>query len=157
MLAYRIATEAVAYSADDMSGTGAKTDGGRWNSIGIPLLYTSPTIALTVLETVVHFPTSGLPFNRYLVEIDIPDAVWLARQEIDHLTAPVGWDALPAGRASVRYGDQWVASGSSAILLVPSVIVPEEQNILINPAHPDAAGITAKSVRRWSYDPRFGA
>lgn len=155
MRAYRLATETPAYFADDLTGAGAKGTGGRWNSVGIPVLYTSPSIALAVLETVVHIASGGLPFNRYLIEMDIPDAVWLARQEITHVTAPVGWDALPAGLTSIQFGDDWLNSMDSALLLVPSVIVPEEQNILINPVHSDAKGITATKVRRWQYDHRF--
>lgn len=155
MLAYRIATEAPTYKADDLSGTGAKVDGGRWNSIGTPVLYTSPTIALAVLETVVHIGSGGLPLNRYLVELEIPDPVWAARQGIDHKTAPVGWDALPTGLTSIEFGDDWLKAKTSALLLLPSVIVPEEQNILINPQHPDAKGITARKIRRWQYDHRF--
>ena len=68
---------------------------------------------------------------------------------------PVGWDAEPAGRASIQFGTDWVRSGTSALLMVPSVIVPEEVNVLVNPRHPDSAGITAKKVRRWLYDPRL--
>jgi RES domain-containing protein len=67
----------------------------------------------------------------------------------------VGWDAEPASITSIRLGTAWARSGASAILRVPSVIVPEEENILINPAHPDTAGITATKARRWLYDPRL--
>lgn len=153
--AWRIGTDAPLFTAEDMTGTGAKLSGGRWNRTGNAVIYSATTIALACLETVVHLKSGGLPINRYLVRIDIPDEVWSAREAVTYLTAPVGWDALPAGRVSLDLGDKWLASNKSAILLVPSIVVPEEQNILINPAHPDAHRITAIKTRKWLYDPRI--
>jgi RES domain-containing protein len=150
---WRIAVEAPAYTADDLSGTGAKMTGGRWNSKGTPLVYCASNIALATLETVHYLRGGTLPFNRYLVQIAVPDAVWDARQVLDPL--PGGWDAIPAGLSARMAGDAWIAAGTSALLLVPSVIVPEEFNVLINPQHGDAATIVATTVKRWSYDPRF--
>ncbi|MBK4737289.1 RES family NAD+ phosphorylase [Noviherbaspirillum pedocola] len=148
---WRIGVTTPKYVADDMSGTGAKNTGGRWNPVGIAVTYSSENIALTVLETVVHLRSGGLPLNRYLVRIDVPDDVWNARQT---LKPPVGWDALPAGMISVQAGEAWLLSKSSALLVVPSVIVPEEANVLINPLHPDASRIAASALRKWHYDPR---
>jgi len=150
---WRIAVEAPAYSANDLHGTGAKMTGGRWNSKGTPIVYAADSIALATLETVHYLSSGGLPFNRYLVRIDIPDTVWAVRQILDPL--PGGWDAVPAGMASRQAGDAWVASGATALLLVPSVIVPDEYNVLINPQHADAGAIVATTLRRWNYDPRF--
>lgn len=127
--------------------------GGRWNSKGTPIVYAADSIALATLETVHYLSSGRLPFNRYLVRIDIPDAVWAARQILDPL--PGGWDAIPSGMASRQAGDAWISSGATALLLVPSVIVPDEYNVLVNPQHSDAAGITAAILRRWIYDPRF--
>ncbi|NHZ32691.1 RES family NAD+ phosphorylase [Massilia rubra] len=150
---WRIAVEAPTYTADDLSGTGAKISGGRWNSKGTRLVYSASNIALATLETVHYLSNGGLPFNRYLVRIDIPEIVWEARQVFAPL--PVGWDAIPAGLSARNAGDRWVASGTTALLLVPSVLVPDEYNVLINPRHSDAAAITATTIRRWIYDPRF--
>ena len=150
---WRIAVEAPTYTANDLSGAGAKMTGGRWNSIGTPLVYSATNIALATIETVLHIRGGGLPFNRFLVRIDVPDDVWTARVVLNPL--PGGWDAVPAGMASRTTGDAWVASNSSALLLVPSVIVPDEHNVLINPEHPDVASITATTIKRWIYDPRF--
>lgn len=150
---WRISVEAPAHPANDLSGTGAKISGGRWNSVGTPVTYSSTNIALATLETVLHLRAGGLPFNRLLVRIDIPDAVWDARTVLDPL--PGGWDALPYGRTSSMTGDAWAASGATALLLVPSVIVPDEFNVLINPLHADSSTITATTIRRWMYDPRF--
>jgi RES domain-containing protein len=150
---WRIAVEAPAYAANDLRGTGAKMTGGRWNTKGTPLLYGATNIALATLETVHYLRTGGLPYNRYLVRIDVPDAVWNARQILAPL--PGGWDAIPAGLASRTAGDAWIRSGTSALLLVPSVIVPDEYNVLVNPFHPDAGALAATTIRRWLYDPRF--
>jgi RES domain-containing protein len=150
---WRIAVEAPAYAANDLSGTGARTTGGRWNSKGTPVVYCATNIALATLETVHYLRSGGLPFNRFLVRIDVPDAVWDARQVLDPL--PGGWDAIPAGLAARTGGDAWIAAGVSALLLVPSVIVPDEYNVLINPRHADAAAIKATTLKRWIYDPRL--
>ena len=150
---WRIAVEAPSYTANDLGGAGAKITGGRWNSVGTPLIYSATNISLATLETVLHLRSGGLPFNRFLVRIDVPDDVWAARVVLDPL--PGGWDAVPPGMTSRTAGDAWVASSSSALLLVPSVIVPDEYNVLINPQHPDVASITATTIKRWIYDPRF--
>lgn len=152
---WRIATDTKDYEADDLSGTGARITGGRWNDTGVAMVYSSTSRALACLETIVHLNAGGLPLNRYLVEIEIPDRVWAAAQVKTAGSLAVGWDAKPCGRVSIAFGSAWAAARSSALLLVPSVIVPEEVNVLMNPAHPDAAGITARKVRKWLYDPRL--
>ncbi|MGK9237239.1 RES family NAD+ phosphorylase [Inquilinus limosus] len=152
---WRIATDTPSYEADDLSGAGAKATGGRWNSTGVPVVYTSQTRALACLETVVHLNAGGLPLNRYLVEVIIPDEIWDNARAETSASLPVGWDAEPAGRASIAFGSAWIRSGTSALLVVPSVIVPEEFNVLINPQHPDSMRISASKVRRWLYDPRL--
>jgi len=152
---WRIAVEAPAYAANDLTGTGAKISGGHWNNIGTPLIYSATNIALATIETVVYLRNDGMPFNRFLVRIDVPDNVWAARLVLDPL--PGGWDAVPSGMTSRATGDAWAVSGSSALLLVPSVCVPDEYNVLINPRHPDVASITATTIRRWIYDPRLFA
>lgn len=151
---WRIAAETPAYTADDLSGKGAKQTGGRWNSKGMPLIYASTTIAMACLETLVHLNAGGLPLNRYLVRIELPDEVWARRQTTAPTSLAVGWDAVPHGRTSIDMGDGWIAGGSTLLLEIPSVIVPEETNVLINPKHPDIAAVTAIKVRRWTYDPR---
>jgi RES domain-containing protein len=152
---YRIATDTPDYEADDLSGRGAQITGGRWNEKGVAVIYAAENRSLACLETVVHLGAGGLPFNRYLVEISIPDRVWTAAQRETPMSLPVGWDAEPAGRASTSFGTGWLRSGRSAILLIPSTIVAEEFCVLLNPAHPDSARISALKSRRWLYDPRL--
>jgi RES domain-containing protein len=152
---WRIATDTKSYEANDLSGAGAKNTGGRWNAAGDPLVYASETQALACLETVVHLNAGGLPLNRYLVSVTIPAAVWAdARMETPG-SLPVGWDADPSGRASIQFGAAWIRSMVSALLRVPSVIVPDEYNVLINPLHPDSRAIVAVKIRKWLYDPRL--
>lgn len=155
---WRIATDTPDYTADDLNGTGAKFSGGRWNRKGVPMVYASASIALACLETLVHLGPTPLPLNRYLVQIDIPDPVFEKRGIFEQLASParrVGWDAEPAGRVSLTLGSEWALSLASAILDIPSVIVAEERNYLINPAHPEAALITATKLRRFHYDDRL--
>lgn len=152
---WRIGVDAPEYTADDLTGKGAEITGGRWNRKGRLVLYTSTSIALTCLETAVHLKQRGLPLNRYLVKISVPLDTWRARETMAATDLPVGWDALLEGKVSLDVGDTWLVGGTAPLLLVPSVIVPEEHNVLINPAHALSKGITSAKVRKWLYDPRL--
>jgi RES domain-containing protein len=143
------------YQADDLSGKGAAASGGRWNAKGTPVVYASQTRALAALETLVHLNAGGLPLNRYLVAVEVSDAIWSAAETLEASSLPVGWDAEPPGQVSIAAGTAWLKSNRSALLVAPSVIVPEEFNVLVNPGHPDSRSITAAKVRRWLYDPRL--
>lgn len=155
MKLWRIAAETRRYAATDLSGMGAAANPGRWNDDREPVVYCAPTIAIAVLETAAHVDDAGLPLNRYLVEIDVPDTLWGQREELDPARLPATWSAIPAGRASVQIGSEWLLSLRSAILLVPSVIVPEERAALINPRHPEARAITARVIRLFEYNRLF--
>lgn len=151
VVVYRIATDTPDYESDDVTGHGARLTGGRWNRPGTPMLYASVTRALACLETLAHLGGELLPLNRYLVEISVPAAVWRGRTVLD-TGSFVGWEALPAGRVSIDWGTGWVHRGQSLIADVPSVVVPEERNLLVNPLHRDAVYLRARKVRRWTYD-----
>lgn len=151
---WRIATDTPDYTAEDQSGAGAKATGGRWNHVGVSVLYCSSSIALACLETVVHLNLSALPLNRYLIEVLVPIGVWRAAEVFDSAGC-VGWDAMPYGKVSLDAGTQWARSGRNLLLKVPSVIIPEEHNILINPQHRDLAELSFKKVRKWTYDARL--
>jgi RES domain-containing protein len=155
LILWRIGTDAPSYQADDLSGKGAEISGGRWNLAGVPVTYAAGSRALACLETLVHLNAGGLPLNRYLVEINVPDAIWAAARVESAASLPVGWDAMPASQTSLEFGTAWLAARSSALLVLPSAIVPEEANVLINPRHSDAAAVTARKVRKWTYDPRL--
>jgi RES domain-containing protein len=152
---WRIATDTPDYGADDLTGKGAERTGGRWNRRGTPLIYTSTSVALACLETLVHL-TGGmsLPLNRYLVRISVSPAAWRKRVIFDP-TEHVGWDAEPPGLVSMDWGTQWARSGASLLAEVPSVVVPEESNILINPAYKGAGRLNVRKLRHWRYDLRL--
>ena len=143
------------HRVDGLSGAGAKITGGRWNSPGRAVLYCSSSIALAALETIVHLSQGALPLDRLLVRVTIPDKLWQARETLTLAAAPVAWDARPAGPASKRYGDEWLDQSRSAVLEIPSIVVPEEYNVLLNPNHARASGLTATVMRPWRYDLRL--
>lgn len=152
---WRIAAETKEYKADDLSGVGATKYPGRWNAAGEHVVYAADSIALAVLETAAHIDSGGLPLNRFLIRISVPQKVWDARDEVGPAKIDPAWCALPAGRASAEVGSNWYKSGNSALLLVPSVIVPEARAVLINATHPDAKQITAQAIRPLEFNKLF--
>lgn len=127
-----------------LDGEGARSYGGRWNSPGQPVIYTANSAALAVLEVLVHLdlPLDMLPSDFHLMSID------LGELEIEELPAYGTGDPLP-------FGDLWIAERRSPALRVPSVIVPEEWNLLVNPLHPAAGKIKVASMRPFRFDPRL--
>ena len=152
---WRIAKHTPEYRADDLSGGGAKLTGGRWNSKGHALIYASTTIALATLETLAHLGDSIAIRNAFLIRIDVPVSVWNKREYITPGDLEPTWVAEPPGSTTIYFGDGWISSLSAALLMVPSVIVPEECNVLINPAHADARKIKATVMRQFVYDPQL--
>ena len=157
MILWRIAVETRAFAANDLSGAGAAASPGRWNARTEPVVYCAPTLAMAVLETAAHVDDSGLPLNKFVVEIQVPDTVWAQREEVAAVALPATWNAIPAGRGSVKFGSAWLGARRRPILLLPSVIVPEEPIALINPRHPGATGIAARALRRFEYNALFRA
>jgi RES domain-containing protein len=127
----------------DLTGEGARRFGGRWNTAGRPLVYAASTAALAVLEVRVHLdlPPELLPDDYVLATIDL--------------------DGLPAETvakipvAPAAFGDAWLREQRTPVLQVPSAIVPESPNLLLNPAHPDAARARIVSQRRFAFDRRL--
>ncbi len=139
MLAWRLCRAPYA----DLSGEGARRYGGRWNTPGRPLIYAAWTAALAVLEVRVHLdlPPDLLPDDYVLVTIDLAD---IAIEEIRQIP--------PQPRA---FGDTWLAECRSTLLRVPSTIVPESPNILMNPRHPEAVRIRVAGQRPFTCDRRL--
>jgi RES domain-containing protein len=138
--------------AGDLSGTGARLNGGRWNSEGRPMLYMASSRALAVLEVLVHLNTLIVPDNFCLTEIEIPGDSILSLNET---MFPSNWrDISPPGRLR-ELGDEFLRAEKYLLLKVPSSIVPAEFNYLMNPMHPDA--IKARVVNResFSFDERL--
>lgn len=119
------------------SGEGAKRYGGRWNSKGTALVYAASSLSLAIVEALVHVDSDILPPYFYF-RIGCPEGVIVLSMEATYGAAlPAGWDAEPPTQVSQRMGDDWIRSGSSCVLTVPSLLVPGEQNVLINPNHAD--------------------
>jgi len=153
---WRIATDTPDFGADDATGEGARRSGGRWNRAGVPVIYASRSQALACLEVLVHLDSGDdLPLNRYLVAIDIPVHDWRQRTVFDP-AENVGWDARPAGFVSLDWGTDWVDGLKTLVAEVPSVIVPDESNVLLNPRHPRMGKVGISKVKRWRFDRRAG-
>ncbi|MDB5806238.1 MAG: hypothetical protein JWN73_3560 [Betaproteobacteria bacterium] len=151
---YRIAAAGPLWDELDLKGLGAKTAGGRWNSVGVPMLYTASSIALAVLETVVHLGAGIFPLNRYVIEIEIPDAEFSKQKRPADSDLPAAWNASPASYKSAEFGDAWARAARQLVLAVPSVIVPLERNYLLNPGHPGMAKVKARNLGKYVYDAR---
>lgn len=154
-LLWRISKHTVQYHASDLSGGGAKRTGGRWNSQGTAVVYAASTIALATLEMRVHLGDNIAIRNAFLVRIHVPAAVWKLREVIAANDLDVTWLVEPPGSTTIGFGDAWLRKMSAPLLMIPSVIVPEEFNVLINPGHPSAPQITASVLRQYIHDPRL--
>jgi RES domain-containing protein len=142
------------YLDNTLKGIGAAlTEGYRWNSLNTYLVYSAESRALAILEVSVHLDLGeDLPSDRFLVEIDIPDDIEILELELDDL--PDNWDSKPPILETQFIGDDFVKD-DSAILKVPSCIVPQEFNYLINPNHPDSSRINVISKTPIKFDSRF--
>jgi RES domain-containing protein len=140
------------FASTAFSGDGAKREGGRWNSPGVPVVYLAESRALAVLEVLVH-----LNANEFLKHYRVISATfWEAFvTEIPSAELPDNWKHEPPPRSTVRLGDRWIASGKSAVLRVPSTIVPAESNFLLNPKHPDFVKIKLGIPEPIRIDPRL--
>jgi RES domain-containing protein len=136
---------------NDLNGTGAAWFGGRWNSKGTYILYTAATPSLALLESVVHI--SNIPAAGYcMIILDIPTDSIL---EIDINNLPANWQRHPSPAILRKTGDQFVLQNKYLALKLPSAIMPEDFNYLINPAHPDFKKIKVISKRKVPIDDRL--
>ncbi len=136
--------------ADDLSGTGAKLVGGRWNSKGSPVIYCSENRALALLENLVRTPLALLKNNLLIVTIHVPDNIKIINAgKIKVL------NNYPASSETRKEGDQWVKNGKSLLFKVPSVIIPNEYNFLINPMHNDISKVAISNKVKLLIDSRL--
>jgi RES domain-containing protein len=148
MVAYRIADG----RHPIFDATGAMVHGGRWNSIGLPVIYASETYAGALLEVLVHANLSQPPKNHRVVQIDIPEEIKVETVAIERIE---GWDAADM-IASRAFGDKWIESKRTAVLRVPSVITRgRDSNLVINPAHPQFPFITCGPAEPVYWDARL--
>jgi RES domain-containing protein len=136
----------------DRLGLGARDEGGRWNRPGTPVIYAGRTIAIAALEKLVHL-AEVVPNDLVLVRIDLPQNC--STEEVTAADLPRGWDAVPAAPASMKFGTRWADENRSLVLYVPSALVREETNAVLNPKHPESSGVTMTIERRFDYDGRL--
>jgi RES domain-containing protein len=122
------------FLSQSLAGLGAKRYGGRWNSRGVAVVYTSESLELAVLEALVHLDIDLLPTDYYQVGFELDDSL-IATPPHDR---PRNWDCAPPYDSKVQaIGDAWVRAASSLALRVPASVLPSRANVLINPAHPE--------------------
>ena len=141
------------HAASPLDGEGARRAGGRWNPKGLPLVYSSSTLALCALELLVHLDPAAIPGDLIAIEAEIPETLPLLQWQPADL--PAGWRTDAGQPALQAKGGDWIKQATSGVILVPSVIVPSETNILINPAHPDAAKVFVVARTPFTLDPRL--
>ena len=145
---YRFAHEK--YS-DDLSGEGARLYGARWNSKGYPVVYTSTTISLSLLELFIHKASYDEILSNFLMTIEISGDIEIPEIKLSKLKEDWSTD-----EGNTRWiGDEFLKSASSLLLKVPSAIIPEETNVLINPRHKDFKKVKVKTARRFDFDARL--
>lgn len=134
------------------SGSGARKYGGRWNSPGTAIVYTAQTQSLAVLEMLVHLDGPELLQRYVLIGVEIDESLV---RKVDPSELPRNWRADPAPLGSRKIGDEWVERGASAVLQIPSTLVPGESNFLLNPSHADFEKLVVGDPIGFDFDPRL--
>lgn len=147
---YRITQEKF---VEDLSGNGARLFGGRWNSEGSFALYTSSSRSLALLETLAHTPAKMLNARTYyLITLSIPDKILTQKVLLSNLSP--GWDSPHTRPFTKKMGDKFLYDQMNLLLEVPSVLMPEEINYVINPLHTDMKKVKMVHKRRINFDKR---
>jgi RES domain-containing protein len=149
-LAWRIVKKRHAEKAFD--GEGARLYGGRWNSPGVAVVYASESRALATLEVLAGLQTNS-PLPEYVLIPGEFDESLVVAVEVEEL--PADWRRNPPPPSTQRLGDDWIASGASAVLKVPSALLPQESNYLFNPRHPAFSEVKIGQPERLAMDPRL--
>ena len=150
MFLYRITNKK--YAAD-LSGAGAKQYGGRWNSVGKAVIYTSTSVSLATLEFLCHTAGTLIPKNFVIIKLESSDSITSA--EIKVTTLPSDWRQYPAPIQLQIIGNKWLDKSERLLLKVPSVIIPIENNILINPFHKEISKIKIVEISDFTIDDRI--
>jgi RES domain-containing protein len=116
-------------------------------------VYLASTLSLAALEYLVHVDIEDLPSDLVAMQVRLPDDCGVETVALDQL--PADWRATPDAAACQALGDDWIERGERLLLQVPSVVVPEERNVLLNPAHPDARRVRVLAQRPFTFDPRL--
>lgn len=138
---------------NDLGGTGSRLNGGRWNSKGLGVVYTSSYRSLAALELIVHVPQKNLTNDFQLATLYFPEELKIKIVSAEIL--PEHWRKIPMNPVLQNIGNLWVKEAKFCILQVPSVIIPQEWNYLINPSHPDAKKIKIIKTEPFTIDERL--
>ena len=150
MRAFRIVKRRHALTA--FSGEGARAYGGRWNLPGIPMVYAAHTRALAALESLAHYGGAERRMAFVTFETEIPDRLAI---HVAAAALPRDWRCDEPGASTQGLGSEWQRSGRSAALVVPSVLVPQEFCVLLNPEHPDTDKIMVSYPEAFEFDRRL--
>lgn len=143
------------YAKTPFDGEGAYRYGGRWSSPGIRLVYSSEHLSLAMIEYFVHLDRDDPPTDLVIAAADVPDDV--SRASISPGGLPDTWRQTPAPVELAAIGDRFARRRRGAILRVPSALVPDEANWLLNPDHPDFGRVRIHPPEPFAYDARFFA
>lgn len=150
MIVYQLAK---AKYSRKLSGKGAEKTGGRWNSKGIPMIYTSDSRALCTTEIAVHMPLGLLPSDYKIISIDIPDSINIII--LPEKKFPIDWNSILYSGGTQKIGNGFIKQNESAILKVPSAVIPDDFNYLLNPNHKDFQKIVILRIEPFVFDSRL--
>ncbi len=149
-LFYRIVQEH--WAATALDGEGARLYGGRWNSPGVAAVYLAESQALAALEILVHAPREALLLDWIVIELDVPDSL-IDKVPLSKL--PTEWRLQPSSRQAQIFGTRWLRDYQNLSLLLPSVVIPEEKSLLVNPLNPHMRDLKPGKPKPFSFDPRL--
>lgn len=149
MIVYRLSRTSY---ANDLSGKGAELYGGRWNSKGLPMLYTASSRALCVVEILVHTPAGNLPEGYQMVTLEVPE---ISLAKVDLAQLPKDWNRYTPVPATQMLGDDFLRKAQHLCLKAPSAAVKGDFNILINPRHPLFQAVNLLEVEDFNFDSRL--
>ena len=148
MILWRLTKARYAQTAFD--GEGARLYGGRWNSPGRAVVYLAGSLALAALEILVHVRSQSELEGYVKIRVEAPEGLTSEAEAL-----PENWQQGRAPDETKAIGDEWLGAGETPLLRVPSVIIPEEHNYLLNPQHPRSGALTIGKAEPFSFDPRL--
>ncbi len=137
----------------DLSGAGPRRYGGRWNHKGTAVIYAAESRSLATLECLVHVPLPYEPLGLSVATLIVPDGASV--HELRPGELPADWNRFPAPSSLADLGSEWVRGNASLLLRVPSAVVDDEFNLVINPSHPEMAEVKVEDVTTYGFDERL--
>ena len=138
---------------NDLSGEGSRLYGGRWNKAGDAMLYFSQNLSLSLLEIIVHVDYAQLPLDYSFLEVEIPDSNIKKIQSIDFIEPK--WSTEKAVNQLQMLGSNWLKKKESLAMMVPSAVMNQENNIIVNPFHKDFEKLKIIRTDKMDFDPRL--